>query len=349
LSLQVPAYRVDVQREADVVEEILRVYGYNNIHTKPYLSTEFLASFPEKDTDKTKLNLGRMLVAKGFSEIYTNSLTNIAYLQDENKAVKILNALSSELDVMRQSLLPSALETVAYNINRKQKEVKVFELGYVYQLGDVARTYKETQHLSIVISGAQQTENWQRKTQNVSFYDLKNTVAETLNQLGVTNFTLQKATHSLFYNSVEIVAQNKVIGVFGQLSKEAQKTFDIKQDIFAAEMNLDVVFALKQKPLVYKELAKFPEVRRDLSLVLDTKVKFEDIEKMARKLEPTLLRDINLFDVFEGEALGKGKKSYSVSYILLDEHKTLTDTEIDAVMDKMITAYEKDLGAVIRR
>ena len=349
LHLHVPAYRVDVQREADVVEEILRIYGYNNIATNTHLSTDFLASFPEKDSDKTKLNIGRFLVAQGFYEIYTNSLTKTAHLADESKAVKMLNALSTELDVMRQSLLPSALETAVFNLNRKQKDLKLFEFGYVYQKVDSATKYLENQHLSVVVSGSKQAETWQQKSQNLSFFDLKNIVSNVLNQLGVLNFHLQHTQNRLFAQCVEIVTQNKSIGLFGQLSKEALKTFDIKQEVYAAELHYDTILAMKQKPLVYKELSKYPEVRRDLSLVLDKKVRFEDIEKMARKVEPVLLRNINVFDVFEGETLGNGKKSYSVSYMLLDENKTLTDQEIDTVMDKMIAAYEKDLGALIRR
>lgn len=345
LYLQVPAYRVDVQREADVVEEILRVYGYNNIHTKPYLSTEFLASFPERDTDKTKQNLGRLLVAKGFSEIYTNSLTSIANVIEENSAVKILNALSSELDVMRQSLLPSALETVAHNINRKQKEVKVFELGYVYEMAEKGPKYREAQHLSIVISGAQESESWKQKTQPVSFYDLKNAVADTLAQLGISNFSLKKAEQKWMANCVEIVAQNKTIGVFGQISKPALKAFDCKQDVFAAEINLDLVFALKQKALAYKDLSKFPEVRRDLSLILDKKVKYQEIEACIKTFP--LIKEVNLFDVFEGEALGKEKKSYAVSFVLLDETKTLDDNVISTTFAQIILALESKFEAKI--
>jgi phenylalanyl-tRNA synthetase beta chain len=345
LYLRVPAYRVDVQREADVVEEILRVYGYNNIHTKPYLSTEFLASFPERDTDKTKQNLGRLLVAKGFSEIYTNSLTSIANVIEENSAVKILNALSSELDVMRQSLLPSALETVAHNINRKQKEVKVFELGYVYQMAEKGPKYRETQQLSIVISGAQESESWKQKTQPVSFYDLKNAVAVTLAQLGINNFSLKKTEQKWMSNCVEIVAQNKTIGVFGQISKPALKAFDCKQDVFAAEINLDLVFALKQKALAYKDLSKFPEVRRDLSLILDKKVKYQEIEACIKTFP--LIKEVNLFDVFEGESLGKEKKSYAVSFVLLDETKTLEDNVISATFAQIILALESKFEAKI--
>lgn len=349
LQLSVPPYRVDVQREADIVEEILRVYGFNNIAVEANLKTDYLASFPAKDIDKSKLNLGKLLVAKGFYEIYSNSLTRLAYVPDEAKAVKILNALSSELDVMRQSLIPSSLEAVVHNLNRKQKDIKLFEIGYVYFLEQGISKYRESQRLSLVVSGNQKAESWQEKSQAVSFYDLKNTLAGLLPQLGVAQHSLQKTQGKWFSQSVEIVAQNKVIGIFGQLSKETLKTFDIKQDVFAAELDLDLIFSLKTKTLSYKELPKFPEVRRDLSLVLDKKVTFEEIEKMAKKLEPTLLRDINVFDVFEGEVLGKGKKSYSVSYIMWDDNKTLTDVEIDSVMNKFIAAYEKELGAVIRR
>ena len=345
LYLQVPAYRVDVQREADVVEEILRVYGYNNIQTKPYLSTEFLASFPERDTDKTKQNLGRLLVAKGFSEIYTNSLTGISNVKEENTAVKILNALSSELDVMRQSLIPSALGTVAHNINRKQKEVKVFELGYVYEMAEKGPKYRETQHLSIVISGAQESESWKQKAQSVSFNDLKNAVADTLAQLGINNFSLKKADQKWMSNCVEIVAQNKTIGVFGQISKSALKTFDCKQDVFAAEINLDLLFALKQKALVYKDLSKFPEVRRDLSLILDKKVKYQEIEACIKTFP--LIKEVNLFDVFEGESLGKNKKSYAVSFMLMDETKTLEDNVISTTFAQIILALESKFDAKI--
>jgi len=349
LQLSVPPYRVDVQREADIVEEVLRVYGFNNIAIQPNLKTDYLASFPQKDADKIKLNTGKLLVSKGFYEIYSNSLTRAAYLSDETKAVKILNALSSELDVMRQSLIPSALEAVVHNVNRKQKDVKLFETGYVYFLGQGDGKYQESQRLSLVVTGNKNPESWQEKPLAISFYDLKNTLASLLPQLGVGQHSLQKAQNKWLSQCVEVVSQNKVIGTFGQVSKEALKAFDIKQEVFAAELDLDAIFALKSKTLSYKELPKFPEVRRDLSLVLDKKVSFEEIEKMAKKLEPTLLRDINVFDVFEGEVLGKGKKSYSVSYTIWDENKTLTDVEIDSVMNKFIAAYEKELGAVIRR
>ncbi len=350
IKLSVPSYRVDVQREADVVEDILRIYGYNNIASRPHLSTEFLASFPVKDSDKTKLNLGKLLVAKGFSEIYTNSLTSVPKLQDETKAVKILNALSTELDVMRQTLLPSALEVVSYNVNRRQKDLKLFEFGYIYHLGESeGKKYQEELHLSLIISGSKKPESWQEKSQPIAFYDLKNAVSEVLNQLGVKDFQIASVSNMLYSKSVEITSQKKSLGYFGQVSKEVLKQADLKQDVFAAELNLDAIFSLKSKDLVFKDLSKFPEVRRDLSLVIDKKVKFEEIQKLARKVEPVLLKDINVFDVFEGEALGKDKKSYSVSYSLLDDTKTLTDVEIDSVMTKMISAYEKELGAVIRR
>lgn len=350
LRLEVPVYRVDVTREADIVEEVLRIYGYNNIQSKSYLSSEYLAAFPEKESDKTKLNIGKLLVAKGFFEVYSNSLTQANYLEDDAKAVKILNALSSELDVMRQSLLPSALQAVSYNINRRQKDIKVFETGYVYFLQEGKKKYQENQRLSVVQSGAVFSESWQQKAQPATFNDFKNTISEVLFQLGVSNYTLQKqSNHKWLGQSVEVLAQNKMVGVFGIVSKEALKVFDIKQEVFAAEIDLETVFGLKQKSLVFKELPKYPEVRRDLSLVLDKKIRFEQIEKLARKLEPILLKKVNLFDVFEGESLGKDKKSYSISYMLVDEAKTLTDAEIDAVMTRMIEGYEKEIGAIIRR
>lgn len=349
LQLSVPPYRVDVQREADVVEEILRIYGFNNIKITEELSTDYIAHFPTEDPDKAKLQLGRALVAKGFYEIYSNSLTRAAYVKEEAKAVKILNALSSELDVMRQSLIPSALEAVVHNINRRQKDLKLYETGYAYSVDEGKAKYKEVQHLSLVITGAKDVESWQHKTQSTSFYELKNVLADVLLQLGVSSYALQKGQDKWFGQSAEVIAQNKVIGVLGQVSKDMLKLFDIKQDVFAAELNLDLIFSLKKKSLSYKEISKFPEVRRDLSLVLDKKVKFSEIEKLSKKLEPFLLKDMNVFDVFEGEVLGKDKKSYSVSYSILDENKTLTDTEIDAVMNKFISAYESELGAVIRR
>ncbi len=348
LKLAIPPYRVDVQREADVVEELLRIYGFNNITIQPALRTEYLASFPAKNTDKIKLDLGRTLVAKGFYEMYNNSLTRTSYLLNEEKAVKILNALSSELDVMRQSLLPSALETVVHNVNRKQKDVKVFEIGYAY-FKEANGKYTENQQMSLVVTGAKEVESWQQKTQPISFYDLKNILADILAQLGVASHVLKATAHAWYGQSVEISVQNKRVGIFGQVSKDMLKSFDIKQDVFAVELDLDALFSLKQKSLSYKDLPKFPEVRRDLSLVLDKKVMFAEIEKMSYKMEPTLLRDMNVFDVFEGEVLGKDKKSYSISYTILDENKTLTDTEIDAVMTKFISGYEKELGAIIRR
>ncbi|MFN6947011.1 MAG: phenylalanine--tRNA ligase subunit beta, partial [Cytophagaceae bacterium] len=345
LSLSVPPYRVDVKREADIIEEIIRIYGYDNIEISDRLSSSYVAEFPPKDKDKTFKDLSILLVANGFNEIITNSLTKPHYV-DKSNSVEILNKLSEDLGVLRQSLLFSGLEVIAYNVNRRQKDLKLFELGKVYKKEGEA--YKESNYLSLFITGGKRQESWSESGENVDFYDLKVFIEMLFNKTGIADFKVEDAD-GIFSFGVNYSVNNRLIASYGKVQDKILKKTDIKQAVYYAEIDFDSLMRMMDTSLVYQEVSKFPEVRRDLSLVLDKKVSFGEIESIARKFEKRLLQDINVFDIYEGENLGDNKKSYSVSFILQDYEQTLTDKVIDKTMDKLMSAFEKELGAVIRK
>jgi phenylalanyl-tRNA synthetase beta chain len=350
LTLSVPPYRVDVQREADIVEEIIRIYGYDKIEVSEILQTDYLADFPERDKDKLQNRIGQSLSAIGFNEIITNSLTKPAYSESLNKSttdVVILNKLSEDLAVMRQSLLFSGLEVVAHNINRKQKDVKLFEFGKTYSKGE--GKYNEKNYLALFITGNANEESWIEPAKASSFYLLKTAVAQILDKTGISGLTYDKADDKIFEQRVSLVRDKKLVVSFGQVHSKFNKMLDIKQPVFYAEFDFDFLLKNYKTGITYEEISKFPEVRRDLSLVLNKSVNFEEIRKIALQTERKLLREINVFDVYEGKNLGEGKKSYSVSFILQDFEQTLTDKVIDKTMEKLMQTFEKELGAVIRK
>ena len=350
--VSVPPYRVDVFQEADIVEEILRIYGLNNIELSNEASADFISPFPEKDINKYKRAIGEMLAANGFYEIMTNSLTNAAYqqkhqLQFEGEAVEILNKLSEEQGILRQTMLFTGLEVCAHNINRKQKDVKLFEFGKVY--GKNGAAYFEHERLALYITGQFETENWQNKTRPVGYHDLAQQVVQVLERSAVRKYKTERNTHPLLEYCMLLKRGKEEIGVVGKVKSVFQKDFGIKQGIFYADLDVTLLFNAANPKFDVQEVPKFPEVRRDLSLVLDRKVTYAEIVELVRSTEKRLVKDIIVFDVYEGEKIPQGKKAYALGFTLQDEGKTLTDEEIEKTMTQLMTAFEQKMQAVIRK
>ncbi len=347
LSLKVPPYRVDITREVDVVEEILRIYGYNNIEIPNQIRASLNNSIrPEKDSVQSLLS--DLLTANGFNEILSNSLTKSAYSSNLDKAVKILNPLSSDLDVMRQSMLFSGLEAVAYNQNRRNADLKLYEFGKVYEIEE--EKYKETQRFALLLSGAGQAEQWNQKQTQVSFYNLKAVVDALISKLNITDFAVEEATCKKLAYGLEYRKNNKQLVKFGAVANDALKKVDVDKEVFYADFNFDLILALVRKnKIVYQEVSKFPAVRRDLSMLIDKGVTFGQLKQIAQKTERKLLQDVNVFDVYQGDKLPAGKKSYALSFILQDDEKTLTDKAIETIMQKLIYNLAKEAGAEIRK
>tara|TARA_R110002096_G_scaffold30724_6_gene91372 strand:- start:99 stop:2525 length:2427 start_codon:yes stop_codon:yes gene_type:complete len=351
LGLTVPAYRNDVQREADIIEEILRVYGYNNITTTEKLNAS-ISSTTRFEDYKIQTIVGNQLVAQGYFEILSNSLTTPNYvalseqLKDEHN-ITMLNPLSNDLSVLRQSLLFSGLEAVSFNINRKRGDLKLFEFGKTYHGFDDKR--EEFKHLSIFVTGNQSQESWIDKTKKSDFFYLKGTVTSILNRLGISRFTEAPTKNDMLSEGLALsLGKNKLVD-FGLVKKSILKPFDISQDVLFANFYWDTILnMLKHNKIVFKNIPKYPEVKRDFALLLDNSVTFDAIYKIARQSEKQLLKNVNLFDVYQGKNLPHGKKSYAVSFTIQDENKTLTDKQIDKIMSKLQANFENQLGAELR-
>jgi len=350
-TVSIPPYRVDVVQEADVVEEILRIYGFNKIELTESASADFLASFPERDINRFKQNIGELLAGNGYYEIWTNSLTNQSYQQRfgltfPGDPVEILNKLSEEQGILRQTMLFTGLEVCAYNLNRRQRDLKLFEFGKVYYSKD--DKYHEEERLALYLTGLLETENWQRETKSVSFFDLAQQVSHIITRTGAQTEQLA-ITDPLFEYGVSLKTDGNQIAKLGKVKNAVLREFGIKQELFYAELETALLFRNANPKFVIKDVPKFPEVRRDVSLVLDRRVTFEEIENLVRSTEKRLIRSIILFDVYQGEKIPKDKKAYAMGFTLLDEDKTLTDQEIEKTMNRLMAAFEQKLGAIIRK
>jgi len=350
--VSVPPYRVDVVQEADIIEEVLRIYGLNNIELSDTAKSDYLAEFPVKNIDRYKRSIGELLVANGFYEIWTNSLSNQAYQQKhqlhlEGETIEILNKLSEEQGILRQTMLFTGMEVLAYNINRKQKDLKLYEFGKIYFKSE--GQYREKQQLALYITGNAEAENWQHKVQPSGYYDLVQQMHNIFRRSGIKDVKPEAQSDQLFEYSATFSVRNQRIAKAGKVKQTLLKDFGIKQEIFYAELDSSLLFSLANPKLVIQEVAKFPEVKRDLSLVLDTTVIFDEIRKLILDTEKRLIKSIGVFDVYEGENIPKGKKAYALSFTLQDESKTLTDEEIEGTMQRLIAAFENKLGAVIRK
>lgn len=351
-TISVPPYRVDVLQEADIIEEILRIYGFNNIELSKTAKTDYLAEFPIQNMDKYKKSVGNLLTANGFFEIWTNSLTNQSYQQKYNlkfpgETIEILNKLSEEQGVLRQTMLFTGLEVCAYNINRKQKDLKLYEFGKTYCRKD--GKYKEEEKLALYITGNMEADNWQHKTQTAGYYDLAQQVNNIFQKTGIKEIKQVTQDDQLFDYAARLFIHDQEIGKAGKVKSGLLKDFGIKQEIFFTELDTSLLFKFANLKLVIQEVAKFPEVKRDLSLVLDAPVIFDEIRNLIINTEKRLIKSIGVFDVYEGENIPKGKKAYALSFTLQDETKTLTDDEIEKTMQRLIIAFEQKLGAVIRK
>jgi len=351
LGLLIPFYRVDVQREVDVIEEILRVYGYNNIDFKEKLNASIATSTRFEDHKLEKL-IGDMLASRGFYEIMTNSLTSPDYdkllgTNSEESGVAILNPLSTDLSVMRQSMLFSALETVAYNINRKRQNLNFFEFGKTYQ--NSQSSYIETKHLSLIVTGTRNENSWISPSKPTDFYFLKAAVEQVLDRLGIANYESFSEKNDIFLESLSLKKNKTELVSFGMVQKAILKEFDIKQEVFYADFNWDALSEIVRKnEIIFEKIPRFPEVKRDLALLLDTGITFDEIKSIAFDTERNLLKNITLFDVYTGKNLPPEKKSYAVGFTIGDARKTLTDKQIDKIMKKLQQRFEQELGAELR-
>ena len=364
LELDVPAYRVDVQRPCDVVEDILRIYGYNNVEIPTQLKSSL--TIPS-DIDKAyhRQNvIGEQLVGCGFREILNNSLSKTAYYTELNKyteetTVKVMNPLSNDLGVMRQSLLFGGLESICRNINHKMPNLRFFEFGNCYHYSpekkndeDPIKAYTEEMHLGMWITGKRVEGSWAHADEQSSFYELKAYVMNIFTRLGVNPgiVVTETSDNNIFGKALALKARSgKVLCEMGTVCHKLLKKMDIDQDVFYADINWDnMMRAIKKNEVLYHDISKFPSVSRDLALLIDKSVEFEQIEQIAHQTEKKLLKSVELFDVYEGKNLPEGKKSYAVNFILQDETKTLNDKQIEAIMTKLINNLKQKLGAELR-
>ena len=351
MGLTIPSFRVDVQRESDVIEEILRVYGYNNIKVGDKLSLSVANSSKFEDYKIQNL-VASQLVGQGFYETMANSLTTSAYnkLSEDIKAeyqVEMLNPLSQDLSVLRQSLLYSGLETISYNINRKRRNIKIFEFGKTYHSYVSGRL--ENKHLSVFISGPKKAESWAETESQENFFYAKGVINSLFQKLGISSYQVKSTKSSVLSEGIEYNSKKSRLVEFGTVKKSVLKHFDIDQEVIYADFNWEAILELLQnKKKIVTSIPKYPGSRRDFALLLDKSVHYEQIEEIAMQTEKKLLKDVNLFDVYEGKNLPEGKKSYAVSFTFQDENKTLTDKQVDKLMSKLKYRFEKELNAELR-
>ncbi len=350
MGLIIPAYRVDVQREVDVIEEILRVYGYNNIDFTKKLNAT-VSNSPRTEDYKVQNIIANQLNSLGFHEMMANSLTTPDYLKlseqlKEENNVTILNPLSNDLSVMRQSMLFSGLEALSYNINRRNSDLKLFEFGKSYQ--KLLSGYNEKKHLTLFTTGNRIAESWTTPQKPSDFFLFKGYVSSILQRLALHKTQNVPFKNDIFAEGIAFALGNDILVEMGTVKKSILKHFDIKQEVFYAEFNWDLILKLINNKVKFSAIAKYPEVRRDFALLLDNNIAFESIYNIALQTEKSLLKDINLFDVYEGKKLPEGKKSYAVSFTIQDTTKTLTDVQIDKIMGKLQSNFENQLGAQLR-
>jgi phenylalanyl-tRNA synthetase beta chain len=361
LVLEIPTRRVDVKKEADVIEEILRIYGYNNIEISNHVNSTI--TYSEKpDREKLVNIISDMLAANGYAEIMCNSLNPAAWYEqnedfEKEHLVYLANPLSSDLNVMRQSLLYGGLSSVIWNINRQNLDLRLFEFGHCYfckKQGDIHPTpdhYFELEHLDLLITGNSGKQSWNSKTNPTDFFHIKSYVEMVFTRMGIDPESLitKESDRKYFSESVAYVHNNKIIAEAGRISRKYLSQFDIGQDVYYGNIEWDLLLKIvKNHSISFHELPKYPSVRRDLALLLDRGVKFSQIREIALKTEKNILQDISLFDVYESDNLGNNKKSYAVSFTLRDDMRTLTDKSIEKVMNNLISSFEKELNAHIR-
>lgn len=361
LKLSVPAFKSDVYREADIIEDILRIYGYDQVEMTTQLRSSLsFSTIPDRER---LLNIiSDLLAGRGFTEIMSNSLTRSRYMDDHawpGKAgqVRLLNPLSSDLDVMRKSMVFGGLEAIAYNINRKSADLKIFEFGRTYRLNEdpgietPLKGYMEKEYLSMWMTGRKEAESWRTGDNRADFFDLKETLLAAFTRLGFKSSDLSYVTLSgeMYAEGMSVRVHGRDVASFGRLSAKLLKGFDIRQEVYYAEMDWHVIMSsVAGNKVAYRELPKYPEVRRDLALVLDEGIAFGDLRDAAFHAEKRLLRSVSLFDIYKGDKIPAGKKSYALSFILRDDEKTLTDQVIEKTMDRILQHFREKFQATLR-
>ena len=362
LTLEIPAYRVDVQRPCDVVEDILRIYGYNNVEIPTQLKGSLVIKGDEDQKHKLANLVSEQLVGEGFNEILNNSLTKAAYYEETSQTstlVRIMNPLSSDLNVMRQTLLYGGLESIQHNVNRKRQNLRFFEFGNVYTFDpekqnddDPMQAYKEQYHAALWLTGKRVEGSWAHQNEDSTYYELSAYVENILRRIGVKPGMLvrKKSENHIFSAGMTIENRGgKQLIEMGILTKKLQKQFGLDNPVYYAELNWTALMkVIKKNEVLYTEVPKFPAVSRDLALLVDNSVEFAQIEQVARQTEKKLLKKVELFDVYEGDKLPAGKKSYAVNFILQDEEKTMGDKQIETIMQKLIANIKKQLNAELR-
>jgi len=351
LGMTIPAFRNDVTREADVIEEILRVYGYNNVKFNEKLNAS-VSSTNKVEDYQVKNKISSHLTALGFDEMLSNSLTSPKYTEltneyDSEHNVTILNPLSNDLSVMRQSLLFNGLEAISYNLNRKANRLKLFEFGKTYHQFKKGR--EEFKHLSLVVSGSRNDESWTIDNYKSEFFYFKGIIQSILERLGIQYDSEDGINNDIYSEGLTLSKNKKTLVEFGVINKRITQQFDIDEETFYADFSWDSILeVIPSTSIQFTEIPKFPKVRRDLALLIDESVSFNELQEAAKKAERKLLKDIILFDVYTGKNLPKGKKSYALSFTLQDERKTLTDKQIDKIMKKLQQSFEREFGATLR-
>ncbi len=361
LLLEIPAYRVDVKREADVVEEILRIYGYNNVHISTHVNST-LTYIDKPDKEKVINTISDFLSGNGFSEIMCNSLNPASWYEnnpdfDSNSIVRLANPLSSDLNAMRQTLLFGGLNSIIWNVNRQTTDLRLYEFGNCYfrknSDHDLPRAddFIEKTSLDLFITGSACRENWNQKTNPSDFFHIKSATETILNRLGIKPDTLHQddSNKTWFSDSIAYSNNNRLIAECGRISSGYLVRFDIGQDVYYSHLEWEMILKLvRNNKIVFRELPRYPSVRRDLALLVDRNIRFRQIRDLAFRTEKNILKEVGLFDVYESESLGINKKSYAVSFTLRDDLQTMTDRIIDKVMNNLIRVYEKELDAKIR-
>ena len=360
LEIEIPPYRVDVTREADVVEEILRIYGYNALPF-PEKMTSSLAYTHHPHRDLIRNQVSDMLAGQAWNEVMCNSQSNSQYYEWQEawkleNCVRLLNPVSQDLDVMRQTLFFGGLETLRYNLNRRQQDIRIFEFGNTYRTdgsqpvaGDTLAPYTEENALMLMLTGRAFPESWNTADRPADFFDLKAAILNILQRMGIREYSFEDATHPLLSEGLLLKAGQKELGWLGQVKDAFLRRFDIAVPVFAASLSWDTLIALlPEKKMQFRPIPRYPEVRRDLALVIDKSIPYARLEEVALQTERKILREVHLFDVYEGKGIEEGKKSYALRFILQDEEKTLTDKAIDKTMQRIQAALEKECGAKLR-
>ena len=361
LSLLVPPYRVDVKREADVIEDLLRIYGYNNVEI-PVRVNASLQYMAKPDPHAIRNLISEMLTAQGFNEIWSNSLTKLSYYENnesfaQESTVKIVNPLSNDLGGMRQTLLYGGLEAIAYNANRRNADLKLYEFGNCYFHNDSElkenpiNNYREEEQLALFVTGFKQAESWTAPQAKTSFFELKTYIENILKRLGfaIEKLKVEETSANYFSEGLVYSINNKKLVEFGTIATRIQKQFEVENQVYYAGFMFDhLLLESKNKKVSFTGLPKYPEVRRDLALLIDKQVKFSALKDLAFRTEKTLLRSVDLFDVYEGKGIPEEKKSYALSFVLRDDEKTLNDKQIDKIMQRLITTFDREFGAKLR-